>query len=172
MANKSRLRQARRKPRSGHPADDPEHDTKQVPSVAALQGAWELGALVPAFVRWHREHGETQDPAIVLEHLTAFLCVHATVSGDSALTALEPKLMAELVALLIELDPEIALHVCTTLFQFMHFLRDTGRWSGTPESYQAVRRVLFDGMFNEKCLMAFGQRKRASRSLLASSNTA
>ena len=85
----------------------------------------------------------------VLEQLTAFFPVYAELSGRAAVTAMDPGLIAEFVEFLNERDAEFASFFCAVLFEYMHFLRDTGRWSGTTESHQVLHGVLYHGILNE-----------------------
>lgn len=152
MANKSRRRPARRNSFSVCHSGNRAHGAKQVSSLASLRGDQKLDSLIPAFVRWHWEHGIVSDVSVVLKQLTAFFAICAELDGDAKVTAIEPKDMAELVARLIERNTEFAALFCGTLIEFVNFLMDTSRWAGSRESYQALRRILYDGLFNAKFL--------------------
>lgn len=92
------------------------------------------------------------DVSLVLKQVNTFFSMRAHLYDDTAVTAVEPEDMTELVEVLIERDTEFAAFFCGSLFEFVHFLMDSGRWSGTPESYQAVRRILLDGLFSARFL--------------------
>ena len=161
MANKSRRRrQARRKPRSGHPARKPA--TRPV-STASNQRDQELGSLV-AFVDWHREHGISSDHVPVLDHMIAFFPIYADISGGAAVTAMDPGLIAEHVVSLNKRDAEFAASFCAALHEYMHFLGQTGRWSGTRESQRVLHGVLYHGMHNEDFFPAGRPRTQAASS--------
>lgn len=98
---------------------------------------------------WHWEHGILPDLVVVLKQLTAFFPIYAEISGAAAVTAMDPGLVAEYVEFLNEHDAELASFFCAVLFEYMHFLRDTGRWSGTAESHQVLHGVLYHGILNE-----------------------
>jgi hypothetical protein len=149
LAKKSRRQPARRNSSSGHCAGNPVHSANQAATLASLQSAQELDSLLPSFVRWHWEHGILPDLVPILEQLTAFFPIYAEISGVAAVTAMDPGLTAEFVACLNERDPEFASFCCASLFEYMHFLRDTGRWSGTDESHQLLHRVLYRGILKE-----------------------
>ena len=89
---------------------------------------------------------------LVLKLLSAYFCIHAEIDGEATVTVIEPEDTAELVALLIEREPGLAVLLCGSLLEFVDFLRHTGRWSGTPESYLAVRRTLCNGIFSAEFL--------------------
>lgn len=108
-----------------------------------------MGSLI-AFVTWHREHGKLPDHRPVLEHMMAFFPIYADISGGAAVTAMDPGLIAELVASLNERDAEFAACFCASLHEYMHFLGNTGRWSGTRESKRVLHGVVYHGMLNEE----------------------
>ena len=113
-----------------------------------------------------------RDVSLVLKLLTAFSCIRAEVYGDATVSVVEPEDTAELVALLIERDADFAVLLCGSLLEFVDFLRDEGRWSGTPEGYTAVRRILCDGLFSAKFLPGGWPCKRAGNSHQSSRNRA
>jgi hypothetical protein len=150
LAKRSSRQTATRKSSSGHRSGNAAHSAKD--SLASHQSAQKLDSLVPAFVRWHSEHAVVRDVSLVLKLLTAFSCLRAEFYGDVTVSVIEPEDTAELVALLIERDAHFAVLLCGSLLEFVDFLRDEGRWSGTPEGYTAVRSVLCDGLFSAKFL--------------------
>lgn len=172
MAKKSRRQPARRNSSSEPCAGNPVYGSNQAAALASLQSAQELDSLIPAFVFWHWEHAVISDVSLVLKQLNAFFSMHAEIDGDATVTAIEPEDLVELVALLTERDTEFAVFFCGSLFEFVHFLIDTGRWSGTAENYQTVRRILFDGLFNARFLSQGPRRKRAGNGHLSSRNSA
>ncbi|KRE81626.1 hypothetical protein ASG71_00670 [Arthrobacter sp. Soil763] len=123
-------------------------------------------------MRWHSEHAIVNDVSVVLKLLTAFFQVHAEIYGDATVSAIEPEDTAELVALLIERDADFAVLFCGSLFEFVHFLMDKDRWSGTPESYQAVRCILYNGLLSARFLPEGWPGKRAANIHHASRNGA
>ncbi|WP_146033090.1 hypothetical protein [Arthrobacter sp. AFG20] len=169
MANKSRRRrQKNRKPRSGHPAGKP---ASRAVSAASHQRDQELGSLF-AFVDWHREHGILPELVFVLAQLQAFFPLYAELSGGAAVTAMDPGLIAQHVELLEERDPEYASFFCAVLFEYMPFLRHTGRWSGTDERHQVLHDVLYHGILNEDISPAGWPRTQAGSSRQASRRSA
>ena len=169
MANKTRRRrQAKRKSPSGHPAG--KLAIRPV-SMASNQRDQELGSLF-AFVDWHREHGVLPDLLLVLAQLQAFFPLYAELSGGAAVTAMDPGLIAEHVEVLEERDPDYASFFCAVLFEYMHFLRHTGRWSGTDECHQVLHDVLYHGILNEDFSPAGWPRTRVGSSRQASSKSA
>lgn len=121
---------------------------------------------------WHWEHTVVCDVSLVLKQLNAFFSIHAKIDGDATVTAIEPEDLVELVGLLIERDSEFAVLFCGCLYEFVHFLMDTGRWSGTAENYQTVRHILFDGLFSGRFLSQGLRRKRAGNGHPSSRNSA
>ncbi|MCX6499117.1 MAG: hypothetical protein NTU93_09990 [Arthrobacter sp.] len=128
--------------------------------AASHQGDQEQDPLI-AFVHWHREYGILPDVVPVLEQLTRFFPIYAEISGGAAVTAMDSGLIAEFVDALNEHDAEIASIFCASLFEYMHFLKDTGRWTGTDGSHQVLHDVLYHGVLNEKFFAAGRPRKRA-----------
>lgn len=89
----------------------------------------------------------------------AFFPVYADISGGAAVSAWDPAVIAELVESLNERDAEFAASFCASLHEYLHFLGNTGRWSGTRESQRGVHAVLCHGMLNEN-LPPQGRRAR------------
>jgi hypothetical protein len=106
-----------------------------------------LGSLI-AFVGWHREHGTLPELA-VLEQLNAFLPIYVEISGGATVTAMDPRLVAEWVKVLNEHDADLAAFACACLFEYMHFLRHTGRWTGSDERHRVLHSVLYRGALGE-----------------------
>ncbi|MFF2243224.1 hypothetical protein ACFVTM_03450 [Arthrobacter sp. NPDC058130] len=131
--------------------------------VASHQSDQEQGSLI-AFMYWHREHGIVPDVVPVLEQLSTVFAIYAEISGGAAVTAMDPGLVAEFVDSLNEHDADIASFFCLSLFAYMHFLKDTGRWTGTDESHQILHGVLYHGVLNEKCVATGRPRKPAGNS--------
>lgn len=156
MTQKSRRQPADRSA-SGHRAGKPAPGAAPLASHPEDQ---ELGSLI-AFGRWHRKHGILPDIVPVLEQLTAFFPVYAEISGGASVTAMDAGLIAELVDSLNDRDAELASFFCASLYEYMHFLRHTGRWSGTDESHQVLHGVLYHGIHNEECFAAGQPRRRA-----------
>ena len=90
------------------------------------------------------------DVTPILVQLKAFFPIYAELSGGAPVSAMDPGLVAQHVELLEARDPEFASLFCAILFEYMHFLRHTGRWSGTDECHQALHDVLYHGILNEE----------------------
>ncbi|HKS00503.1 MAG TPA: hypothetical protein VJS86_02430 [Arthrobacter sp.] len=168
MANKSRRRKTRRTAQSGR--QSVRYAPKRV-SPALLQGDQELGSLF-AFLAWHQECGILPDVNPVLVQLKAFFPIYAELSSGAPVSAMDPGLVAQHVESLEDRDPEFAGYFCAVLFEYMHFLKDTGRWSGTEESYWVLHDVLYHGMLNEKFSPVGWPRTRTSSSQQASFRSA
>ncbi|MGP4031136.1 hypothetical protein [Pseudarthrobacter sp. 1C304] len=134
MANKSRRRPARRSS-GGHQAGKPAGS----PGARALCRDQALGSLI-AFMTWHRERGTLPEP-IVLVQLSTFLPIYTNASGGQV-TAMDPVRIAKFVEALDESDDGLAPLFCASLHEFLHFLRETGRWSGSEVRYRNLHRVL------------------------------
>jgi len=106
-----------------------------------------LGSLI-AFVGWHREHGILPELP-VLKQLTAFFPIYTEISGGAPVTAMDPGRIARFVESFDESDADFASFLCASLYEYLHFLRDTGRWSGSEERYRNLHRVLHRGVLNE-----------------------
>ena len=84
-----------------------------------------------------------------LAQLTAFFAIYPEISGGAPLTAMDPGRIARFVESFDEPDADFASFFCFSLFEYLHFLKDTGRWSGSEERYRNLHRVLYRGVFNE-----------------------
>ena len=142
MAKKPRRRPASRST-GGHRAGNPAGR----PGSSASRHDQALGSLI-AFVGWHREHGILPEPPI-LEQLTAFFSIYDEISGGAPVTAMDPGRIARFVESFDEPNADVASFFCASLFEYLHFLRDTGRWSGSEERYRNLHRVLYRGVLNE-----------------------
>jgi len=140
LAKKSRRRPASRST-SGFRAGKPGRPVSRSPRHDQA-----LGSLI-AFVGWHREHG-TLPELPVLEQLTAFLPIYTQTSGGQV-TAMDPARIARFVEAFEEPDDGFAAFFCASLHEYLHFLKDTGRWSGSEVRYRDLHRVLHRGAFNE-----------------------
>ncbi|MDQ0754340.1 hypothetical protein [Arthrobacter sp. B3I4] len=142
MAKKSRRQPARQSApvrRAGKP--------HVRPVSVALHRDQEMGSLV-ALVPWHREHGAVPELSVLIL-LTAFFPVYAEFSGGAPVTAMDPGPIAAIVEELNKRDAAVGSFFCACLFEYVHFLRHTGRWSGGEERYRNLLRVLHRGVFQE-----------------------
>lgn len=142
MAKKPRRRPARRST-GGHQAGNPAGR----PGSRTSRHDQALGSLI-AFVGWHREHGILPELP-VLEQLTAFFPIYTEISGGAPVTAMDPGRIARYVESFDAPDADFASFLCASLFEYLHFLRDTGRWSGSEERYRNLHGVLYRGVLNE-----------------------
>ena len=85
----------------------------------------------------------------ILEQLTAFFSIYDEISGGAPVTAMDPGRIARFVESFDEPNADVASFFCASLFEYLHFLRDTGRWSGSEERYRNLHRVLYRGVLNE-----------------------
>ena len=104
----------------------------------------ELEALAPACIGWYGEHPFIADVGVVLENLKCFFRYYPEFDEKRAITALDPYEFAERLASLIISAVYEGLAAAYSLMQFMNFLHDSGRWSGSSESYRAVNGILTD----------------------------
>lgn len=148
MAKKSRRPTAKRntRKRTGNPA----RGADKVVSLAARRTSQELDFLVPDFVRWLTERGTDNETSLVLEMVNGFFRVYAEEAGAASVTAVEPDPAAEMVGSLLAVDPELAALVCSSMHEFLHFLDDSGRWTGSRENYNGVHTLLTAVMSGEE----------------------
>ena len=73
--------------------------------------------------------------------LAAFLPIYTNTSGGQV-TAMDPVRIARFVEALDKGDDGLAPFFCASLHEYLHFLRDTGRWSGSEVRYRDLHRVL------------------------------
>jgi len=139
--------QRRRAARANHVCNQPGDPFKAAsrdvvrPSPSNVR---ELEALAPAFIGWYAEHPFIADVGVVLENLKSFFRYYPEFDEKRAITALDPyEFAAKLVSLIINAVYE-GLSAAYALMQFLNFLHDSGRWSGSPESYRAVNGILTD----------------------------
>ena len=85
----------------------------------------------------------------VLEQLTAFFSIYTEISGGAPVTAMDPGRIARFVESFDERNADFASFFCASLLEYLHFLRDTGRWSGSEERYRNLHRVLYRGVLSE-----------------------
>jgi hypothetical protein len=104
----------------------------------------ELETLAPAFTSWYGERPFIADVGAVLDNLKSFFRYYPAFDENRAITALDPyEVAARLASLIINAVYE-GLAAAYSLMQFLNFLHDSGRWSGSPESYRAVNGILTD----------------------------
>lgn len=84
----------------------------------------------------------------VLEQLTVFFTFYPEISGGVPVTAMDPGRIGTFVESFDELNADLASFFCASLFEYLHFLRDTGRWSGSEERYRKLHRILHRGALN------------------------
>lgn len=101
-----------------------------------------MGSLI-AFVGWHREHGILPELP-VLAQLTAFLPIYTQTTGGQV-TAMDPVRIARFVEALDKRDDSLAPSFCASLHEYLRFLTDTGRWSGSEVRYRDLHRVVCRG---------------------------
>jgi hypothetical protein len=104
----------------------------------------ELEALTPAFISWYVQHPFIADVGAVLENLKNFFRYYPEFDENRAITALDPYEVAEKIASLVINAVYEGFAAAYSLMQFLHFLHDSGRWSGSSESYRAVNGILTD----------------------------
>lgn len=123
--------------RSGNPARNASKKT-----LAPGSTTQELDRLLRDFVRWHDVHGGGTDTRLALARLTAFYFLYTKTSSIKSVTAIDPQLMIQLLAMLLSLNQDQAVKIARTLHVFLHFLRQSGRWSGTYTSYLETHAIL------------------------------
>jgi hypothetical protein len=110
----------------------------------------ELDSLLPAFQKWYREHEGGCDFKLVLEQLTAFFNVYANSRRPPpTVTSIDPEWLLEMMAALFAVHQKCAVLVATTLYDYLRFLRDSGRWSGSLASYIEARAILRAAVFED-----------------------
>ncbi|MDQ0827337.1 hypothetical protein QFZ60_003510 [Arthrobacter sp. B2I5] len=139
--------QRRRAARTNHVRNQPGDPFKAAAPRVAVPPSGnvrELEALAPAFIGWYAEHPFIADVGVVLENLRSFFRYYPEFDEERAITALDPyEFAAKLASLIINAVYE-GLAAAYSLMQFLNFLHDSGRWSGSPESYRAVNGILTD----------------------------
>ncbi|MGX1162495.1 hypothetical protein FBY31_3446 [Arthrobacter sp. SLBN-100] len=106
--------------------------------------------MLPAFQQWYREHGGKCDSKLVLEQLTGFYNAYALARRPpSTVTAMDPDRLLEMMAGLFAVHQKCAVLMATNVYDFLRFLRDTQRWSGSPASYVEARAILRAVVFED-----------------------
>jgi hypothetical protein len=111
-----------------------------------------VDSMAVEFINWHGT--ESADPAEAfecLELVKLFLTSQHAISGSSSATEIPSESVEPAVASVIAaLDPEQAGDALDdfyfALHSFTHFLKETGRWTGTEEAYDALHAVLGNGI--------------------------
>jgi len=98
-----------------------------------------MGSLI-AFVGWHREHGVLPEFPVLVQ-LAAFLPIYTDTSGGQV-TAMDPVRIARFVEALDQRDKSLAPIFCASLHEYLRFLKDTGRWSGSEVRYRDLHVFL------------------------------
>jgi hypothetical protein len=98
-----------------------------------------MGSLL-AFTGWHREHGILPELTVLVQ-LAAFFPMYTDIPGGQV-TAMDPVRIARFVEALDKRDDSLAPIFCASLHEYLHFLRDTGRWSGSEVRYRNLHRVV------------------------------
>ena len=110
----------------------------------------ELDALLPAFQQWYREHEGTCDFKLVLEQLTGFYNAYAASRRrPPTVSAMDPEWLLEMMAALFAVHQKCSVLIATNVYDFLRFLRDTKRWSGSPASYAEARAILRAAIFED-----------------------
>lgn len=145
VTRKQRRLAARRKP-----AKIKKNDGSRVNIVARSVIMQELDSVLPDFHRWYREHEGKNDFRLVLEQLTGFYKVYALSSRrQTTVTAMDPEWLLEMMAAFFVVHQKCAVLVATTLYDFLRFLRDSERWSGSQAAYLEARAVLRAAIFED-----------------------
>ncbi|MGO4189183.1 hypothetical protein [Pseudarthrobacter sp. TAF60_1] len=111
-----------------------------------------VDSMAVEFIRWHGT--ESSDPAEAfecLELVKLFLTSQHAISGSSSATEIPGESVDPAVGSVIAaLDPEQAEDALDdfyfALHSFAHFLKETGRWTGTEEAYEELHSVLGGGI--------------------------
>ncbi len=109
--------------------------------------------MAPAFIRWYGQHAFSADIEEVMESLTSFFRFYPELDAARAITALEPvEVTAKLTSLMTHalLEGVMATY---SLMRFLDFLQDSGRWSGSQESFQTMHGILGDILCSEVRVM-------------------
>ena len=114
------------------------------------QNIREFETLTPAFVRWYGEQYFNTDVVLVLGHLSDFFRFLPESKRSAGITALEPTRVAAALASLMLQSVDTGVMTAISVSKFLHFLRDSGRWTGNTYSFRAV-----DGITREIILLDF-----------------
>jgi hypothetical protein len=114
----------------------PALNVKPEVALASTRNIREIDSLTPAFVRWYAGQQYRTDVRVVLQHLTGFFHDYPESNRTGPITALEPTEVAPEIATLIldSVNEGVIASIC--LHEFLLFLRDSGRWTGTRVGLQ------------------------------------
>lgn len=62
---------------------------------------------------------------------------------------MDPEWLLEMTAALFAVHHKCAVLAATILYDYLRFLRDSGRWSGSPASYREARAILRAALFED-----------------------
>lgn len=111
-----------------------------------------VDSMAVEFIQWHG--AESPDPAEAfecLELVKLFLTARHAIDGSSSATEIPGESVQPAVeSVIAALDPEQAEEALDdfyfALHAFAHFLRGTGRWTGTEDAYEELHSVLGSGI--------------------------
>ena len=111
-----------------------------------------VDSMAVEFIRWHGT--ESPDPAGAhecLELVKLFLTARHAIDGSSSATEISGDSVEPAVdSVIAALDPEQAEEALDdfyfALHSFAHFLKETGRWTGTQDAYEELHSVLEGGV--------------------------
>ncbi|WP_426940036.1 hypothetical protein [Pseudarthrobacter sp. S6] len=111
-----------------------------------------LDSMALDFIQWHAT--EDPDPAGAfecLELVKLFLTSQHAINGSSSATAIDSESLDQAAgAIAASLDPddmdEAFDDIYFALHSYIHFLKGTGRWSGTDAAYEELHSVLGNGI--------------------------
>jgi len=113
-------------------------------SLSGFRAARAVDALTRDFVRWYEEDlGPADDAMACLEVVKSVAAVYFEATGAVEATAFAPGPLAMLLEDLETAGEEEAVELVVEMFHFyVDFLKETGRWSGTDQDYEAVHALL------------------------------
>ncbi|HAP91331.1 MAG TPA: hypothetical protein DCR15_17155 [Arthrobacter bacterium] len=111
-----------------------------------------IDSLALEFIQWHgTENPDPADAFECLELVKLFLTAQHAINGSSSATAIDSESVEEAAgAIAVSLDPdemdEAFDDIYFALHSYIHFLKGTGRWSGTDDAYEELHSVLGRGI--------------------------
>lgn len=111
-----------------------------------------IDSLALEFIHWPgTEHPDPADAYECLEFVKLFLTAQHAINGSSSATAIDSESLEEAAGAIVgALDPDEMFgafeDIYFSLHSYIHFLKGTGRWSGTGAAYEKLHTLLGRGI--------------------------
>ncbi|WP_205786815.1 plasmid pRiA4b ORF-3 family protein [Specibacter cremeus] len=128
------------KNRSGNPAV--RAGTSHITSLAEARADRAFAVVVPAFTEWLRRRPDTKDQEVeIVEVMRDFFGMYGDAARHLDVTALEPDAVEKALGGIDDLDPMMGEILGMTVHLYVHYLFETGAWTGTEADLSEVLEI-------------------------------